>query len=230
MTKSRNILRPKHKWTASQDDLMRQFYPDLRAEDLANALGASVSAIYNRAGFLGLEKSDAFKRGPLSSRLRRGDQVGAKTQFKKGFTPWNKGVPNSTGMSLTRFQPGQKPKNTRTVGEYRVDKTGTLQRKISTAKGNNNLRWRSVHELLWIEANGGLPSHHIVVFKKGMKTNVLEEITIDRLECISIAENMRRNSRFNLSPEINQIISLRASLSRQLNARSKEDAEHPGPA
>lgn len=209
---------------------MRQFYPDLRAEDLANALGASVSAIYNRAGFLGLEKSEAFKQGPLSSRLRRGDHVGAPTQFKKGLTPWNKGVKKSTGMSSTRFQPGQKPKNTRAVGDYRVDKTGTLQRKISSVKGANHLRWRSVHELLWIEANGNLPPNHIVVFKKGMKTNVLEEITLDRLECISIADNMRRNSRFNLSPEINQIISLRASLSRALNARSKEDAEHPGSA
>jgi hypothetical protein len=72
-----------------------------------------------------------------------------------------------------------------------------------------------------VEVNGPLPPKHIVVFKPGMRTNVLEEITVDRVECISLAENLKRNTRHNLPPELNQVVQLRAVLTRQINKRIK---------
>lgn len=224
MTKSRNILRPKHKWTPAQDDIMRRFYPDVTAADMAKALGASVSAIYNRAAALGLEKSKAFKESPQACRLRRGDNVGSATRFQKGRATWNKGMKGlQIGGVETQFKPGQSPHNTCEIGSYRVDKDGTLQRKIGNSKGSNSKRWRGVHELVWIEANGPLPDKHIVVFKKGMRTNILEEITIDKVECISLAENMRRNTRHNLPKELSDLIAVRAALQRQINKRGNHE-------
>jgi hypothetical protein len=78
-----------------------------------------------------------------------------------------------------------------------------------------------VHELVWVRANGPVPPKHIVVFKPGMRSAVLEEITVDRVECISLAENMKRNTRHNLPPELNEVVQLRSVLTRQINKRMK---------
>src|SRR5699024_3495018 len=121
----------------------------------------------------------------------------------------------------TQFKKGVKPLNTLPVGSYRLDKDGTLQKKINNKSGNSSLRWRSVHELVWIEANGQVPPKHIVVFKPGMRTNTLEEITIDRMECISLAENMHRNSIHNYPKEIALAVQMRAALNRRINSVKK---------
>jgi hypothetical protein len=125
----------------------------------------------------------------------------------------------------TQFRAGQMPHNTQPIGSCRLDRDGTLQRKISNDKGSNSKRWRGVHELVWIEANGPVPPKHIVVFKPGMRTAELDEITLERVECISLAENMKRNTRHNLPPELNEVIQLRAVLTRQINKRAKHGQE-----
>jgi hypothetical protein len=222
VTKSRGIITPKHRWTDWQDQLMRDFYPHVTAKDMARTIGVSLSAIYNRAGALGLAKSEQFKTGPQSCRLRRGDGVGSETRFQKGQSPWNKGTKGvHKGGEQTQFKPGQLPHNTSEIGSYRLDKDGTLQRKISNDKGNNSKRWRGVHELVWVAENGPVPPKHIVIFRPGCRTSNLEEITIDKVECISLAENMRRNTRHNLPQELADLIALRAALNRKINARTE---------
>lgn len=221
MTKSKGILRPRAVWTEEQLDLLRTSYPNFKTEDVAFMVGHELQATYRKASSLGLKKSEAFYATGVGGRL---DGIrGNSTRFKKGQATWNKGLRGvNMGHSATRFAPGQAPHNTKPVGSYRTDKDGTLQRKVSNSKGNNSVRWRGVHELVWVEANGPVPPKHIVVFKPGMRTTVLEEITIDRVECISLAENMKRNTRHNLPPELNEVVQLRAVLTRQINKRSKQ--------
>ena len=67
-----------------------------------------------------------------------------------------------------------------------------------------------------------MPVGYLVVFKRGMFTNVLEEITLDRLELVSRAENMRRNSVHRYGPEIASLHQLRGAVNRQINQRLKE--------
>jgi hypothetical protein len=129
------------------------------------------------------------------------------------------------GGEQTQFKPGQSPHNTAPIGSYRLDPDGTLQQKISDAKGSNSKRWRGVHELVWVAANGPMPPKHIAVFKPGMRTNVLEEITIDRVECISLAENMKRNTVHNLPPQLVEVVRLRGVLTRHINQRKKHGKE-----
>ena len=146
----------------------------------------------------------------------------------KGHVPANKGVRRpgyAPGkMAESQFKAGQLPHNTAGIGAYRITKDGTLHRKIGNAKGSNSKRWRGVHELVWIEANGPVPAGHICVFKPGMKTDQLDEITADKVECISFAENMRRNTYHNRYPkEIGQLIQLRGAIQRKINRRMRED-------
>lgn len=221
MTKSRGINRPKVQWNPELDQLLSAQYPVKKAADIAADLGMQVSSVYHRATALGLKKSSEFFADPKLSGRTDGTR-GGTGRIQKGNVPWNKGKKGlNMGQSATRFAKGQQPHNTLPIGSHKLDKDGTLLRKVSDAHGNSSKRWRAVHELVWVEVNGPMPAKHICVFKPDMRTNVLEEITADKVECISFAENMKRNTRHNYSKEINEVIHLRAVLTRHINKRSK---------
>lgn len=207
-------------WTEHDLDRLRTLYPGSPTRDLAGLFDRSIRSVYEKANQLGLKKTREFLASGLAGRL---DGVrGGATRFKLGHKTWNAGMKGlDIGGKATRFQPGQMPHNTHDVGAYRINRDGTLQRKIGTAKGSNSKRWRGVHELVWIAAHGPLPPGHIVVFKPGMRTTELAAITLDKVECISWAENMRRNTRHNLPKELNEVIGLRAALVRKINHRTK---------
>ena len=227
MTRSRGINQAKAVWTEELLDDLRSFYPKYKTADVACLMGLRAPQVYAKAKQLGLAKSAAFLASPQSGRL---DGIrGGATRFQKGHTSWNKGTKGvHTGGEQTQFKPGQAPHNTLPIGSTKFDKSGVLMQKVSDAKGNNSRRWRAVHELVWIREKGPVPAKHIVVFRPGMRTNVLEEITVDRVECISLAENMKRNTRHNLPPELNEVVQLRSVLTRQINKRMKnhEQQEH----
>ena len=211
------------KWSEQEENALRAMYPDMRTDDIARILGRKLQPTYRKAAQLGLRKSDAYNASSLSGRIVKGfTPYGKRSRFPKGHVPWNTGTHFTAGgrSAETRFREGQSPHNTLPIGSHRVTKDGTLQRKISNAKGNNSKRWRGVHELVWIEVHGPVPAAHIVVFKSGMRTAQLEHITIDRVECISLAENMRRNSFHRYPQPIPKLIQLRGALQRQINLRA----------
>lgn len=214
---------PRRPWTTAELAVIRATYPHQPTRDIAKALRRPETQIYGKASALGLHKAAEYFASGQGGRL---DGLrGAGCRFKPGHTTWNKGLTglNFAGSQATQFKAGQQPHNTRPVGEYRIDKQGTLQRKISAASGSNSQRWRGVHELVWIEAHGPVPQQHLVVFRPGMRTTKLDEITLDRVECISRAENMRRNSYHNYPKELAQAIRLRGALVRAINQRLKNE-------
>lgn len=229
MTKSRGINRPKAFWTDDQVETLRLLYPKYKTEDVAFMLGHTLEATYRKANALGLHKTPEFIAAESARQLAKPDHPLRETRFQKGHTSWNKGTKGLAGVQeacrATQFRPGQPPANTLPIGSTKLDKSSVLLQKIGDAPGNGCKRWRAVHELVWVAANGPVPAKHIVVFKPGMRTNVLEEITIDRVECISLAENMRRNTRHNLPRELNEIVQLKAVLTRQINKRMKHGQE-----
>ena len=219
---TRRIAKP---WQPAEIDALRARFPNEKTRDVAQAMGRTYSSVCGMAAKLGLRKSVEFLADPALSGRTDGNR-GVSGRIQKGAKPWNKGMKGlQIGGKATQFPKGHPPHNTAPIGSYRIDKDGTLQRKISNAKGSNSKRWRGVHELVWVEANGPVPPRHIVIFKPGMKTAELSEITVDKVECISWAENMRRNARHNLPKEINEVIQLRAVLSRHINKRSKANEQ-----
>ena len=58
-----------------------------------------------------------------------------------------------------------------------------------------------------------------------MRTNVLEEITVDRLECISMAENAQRNHPRSRNPELARLVQLKGAITRQVNRIAKESQQ-----
>lgn len=204
------------RWGEDEIGLLREFYPDVPTAVLATELRRTASAVYVMAQVLGLKKSDVYLRSEASGRTN-GSQGGA-TRYQKGHATWNKGMKGlQIGGKATQFKRGNKPQTWVPVGSIRITRDGTLQRKINDLPGPNHVRWRGVHELVWIEANGPVPAGHIVVFKPGTRTTKPEEITLDRVECISLAENMRRNTLHRYPKEIVRAVQMRGALNRRIN-------------
>ena len=223
----------KRPWSPMEDALMRDLYPDCTCADLAALLDRKPGSIYGAATRLGLSKSDTFKASDLSGRIQRGklDPRMTASRFAKGMTPWNKGMEYLPGgrCAETQFRKGNRPHTWQPVGSYRITADGYLERKMNNLPGANHVRWHGVHRTLWVAAHGPIPEGHIVVFKPGTRTNVLEHITLDKLECISRAENARRNHPGARNPELYALYQLKGAITRQVNKINRNHAESQTP-
>lgn len=216
-------------WSADQEQLLTQLYPDTPMPELIKRLGFTASAIYQKARNLGLRRSPEYLASEHACRLRTGDNVGAEYRFKAGQQPWNAGMHGwqAGGRSAeTRFKSGtingSAAERLKPAGFERVTDDGILQRKIR-ADGPPHRRWQSVHEIIWEEHNGPRPAGHLVVFKDGNRRN----FSPDNLELISRAENCRRNSIHRYPPELKQAIRRLKKLKRTIEEKSNEEPDRP---
>lgn len=222
-------------WWPEHDEILRRAYAHNATDRLAEVLGRSARAVYQRAKLLGLGKSAEYLASPASGRLRIGDGRGAGTRFTKGQVPLNKGRPQAEWMPVesrrrcqrTQFKKGcmagAVQHNYVPVGTERV-RGGLLCRKVTDDPSiYPAARWQPVSRLVWEAAHGPIPPGHAVVFKAGRATVELEAITADAVELVSRAELMRRNSyHTNYPPEVRQLIQLRGALNRKIKNRSKQ--------
>lgn len=213
----------KRRWSLVEVDLLRSMYPECHTDDVAAWMGRTVKQVYMAAHTHHVRKSAEYLASDCAARIQRGkrDPRMAVGQFKPGLVPWNRGLHGVNGYSEARFKPGNKPQTWLPVGTERITKDGIVQRKVSDT-GHKAADWVGVHELVWSEANGTVPAGRIVVFKPGTRTTDVAAITLGKLECITRAENMRRNSvHTNYPPEVARLHQLRGALNRQINKRTR---------
>jgi hypothetical protein len=224
----------RHHWTPATTRILCDLYPDVPAADVAALLGCGLSTVYNKAFELRLKKSESFKASDMSARIQRGQHSAAMiaTRFKPGSVPHNKGKPGITGhhpnTRRTQFKPGRAPEanpNYVPIGSLRFSKDGYLERKVNDTHPVPARRWVGVHRLVWEAAHGTIPARSIVVFKPGQRTANERDITADRLECITRAENARRNHPRTKHPELGRLIQLKGAITRQVNRIAKEAKE-----
>lgn len=224
----------RRRWTQRERSILRMRYPNEQTADIARDLGRPTSQVYNAAHYMGLKKTAEFYRSDKSGRIQRGrtDPRMKATQFKTNHRTWNKGKKGwqAGGRAQeTQFKKGRPPsaaRNYRPIGSLRISEDGYLERKTTDRRDiYPSRRWCAVHRLVWQAENGPIPDGHIVVFRQGQLINVESEITVDRLECISRVELMRRNTYHNYPKEVALAIQLRGALTRQINKRAKQHAE-----
>jgi hypothetical protein len=231
--RNRGVMR--RRWTEIEDRVMREFYPQLRAQDLAEVLKRPVGSIYQRADKLGLSKSAEFLASDKSGRVARGKLHPnmVASQFKPGQQTWNKGLKGSTGLHdncrATQFKkgrPASEARNYRPIGSVRINADGYLERKITDDPAVVPARrWVAVSRLVWEAAHGPIPAGRLVRFKPGLATVKEDEITINRLECITRGEHANRNHPRNRSPELARLVQLKGAITRQVNRIAREAQE-----
>ncbi|MEJ1487194.1 MAG: HNH endonuclease signature motif containing protein [Candidatus Sedimenticola sp. (ex Thyasira tokunagai)] len=206
-------------WTAEEEAELKRDYPETPTKELAKQLSCTEQAVYSKASSLGLHKSEAYFTNQNAGRMKKGDERGAGSRFRKGNRPHNAGKKGwqAGGRSTdTQFKKGKKPHTWKPIGSERVTTEGYMQRKM-TDTGYPPKDWVAIHTLLWEEHNGPIPKGHVVVFKNGNKLDV----RIDNLELISRTELMRRNTVHNLPKELVQVVQLKGAVTRQINKRMK---------
>lgn len=217
----------KKPWPPEDIAWLEREYANSHTPTLAAQMGRSVTSVYQMADRCGIKKSPEYLASPLAGRTD--GKRGGSTRFQRGHETWNKGIKGVCGTHencrRSQFAKGHKPVTTLPVGSYRLNSEGHLQQKTGTTSGPSSRRWRSVAELVWCKANGPLPTGHIVIFRPGMFTNQLEEITLDRVECISRAENARRNHPRAKNPELGRLVQLKGAITRQVNRIAREARE-----
>lgn len=221
------------RWTPAQDQILRKRYAIDSADAIARDLGCTRTRVYQRAHRLGLEKPDTWASECTRKRWADGRHENSRRQhFPKGHVPANKGLRRpgySPGrMADTQFKKGQMhgaaQHNYVPIGTEKIDpKRNVLMRKVTDDPTIFPVkRWRPVHVLAWEREHGAVPAGHIVIFRRGLKTFKAEEITADRLELVTLAENMRRNTIHNYPPSIKDAMRLVGRINRQVRKLERE--------
>lgn len=212
-------------WSPEELQFLFKHYASMSASAIAEHLNMSDRQVYQKARFLGYSKSEQYMKTnkPGAHALL---SAGERFRFQKGIVPWNKGTKGLAGQhencKKTQFKKGARPVNEMPIGSCRINGDAFLELKFSDEPGPYWKRWVPVHRKVWIEAHGPIPKTHKVAFKPGMKTTVLEEITLDRLELVTHAELMARNTLHQYPPDLVETIRARAQLTRAINKREKE--------
>lgn len=173
---TRNGWTTRAQFSGHDDQVLRERYPHISTARLARELKRSTSAVYQRAYKLGLQKSEAYLASPDACRLRRGDNVGVASRFKKGQTPANKGVKRpgwAPGrMRDTQFTKGQKGWNWKPVGSVRtID--GYQYTKVSDVRRvPYTVNWKATHILQWEALHGPVPEGHALKSVDGNRLNI----------------------------------------------------------
>lgn len=148
-------------YSAREDALLRELYPDVGTAEVARRVGRPIYSVYRRAHRLGLRKSEDYLASPAACRLRRGDNVGAAHRFRKGQAPANKGkpMPFHPNSAATRFKKGQSPANTKWEGHERLSKEGYVEISVRETNPHTGYERRYVpkHKWLWQQAHGPIP-------------------------------------------------------------------------
>jgi hypothetical protein len=235
MTRSRHILAPRVRWTKAEREQLRREYPHRITALIAHDLRRKLGSVYQQAAKLRLKKSAAFYLLPASGRLLKSDTRGTPTRFKPGQIPPNKGVRRPGWgpgrMKETQFKKGRRATqahNYLPLGALRITKDGLLERKVTdNPKLVPARRWEFVHRQVWVRHRGKIPRGHVIRFKSGRRTAILKDITIGRLECVSFADNCRRNSLWTVYPKpLARLIQLRGALNRRIREEESRAQNH----
>ena len=113
------------------------------------------------------------------------------TQFKKGHTPWNKGLKGWQKIKpKSLFKKGHLPQTTLQIGTERTDKDGFVRVKVNNDRGDKNKsnRWKLKHHVIYQQHHPDITigKDDRIIFLDGNNRN----FDINNLELISRREQL----------------------------------------
>lgn len=194
------------KWTTEETKKLSKLYPSKSNRELAEIFGVSIYQIKSKAQRMGLLKShDHMERSTLG-------------QFTRGMTPWNKGLSYMPENDATRFQKGNKPHTWRPIGTItnRSGRTNEWNIKVANT-GIRSTDWRPLGEYVWMQAGFEPPTpSEVIRFKDGYKAKSPSCYKIERLEKVTRAENMNRNTIHRYPEELKSTMRMLGQLKKEI--------------
>jgi len=180
-------------FTEEQELQIKTEYLDKPVKRLARELGTGNGRIMRF-----LKKNDLEIPKELIEQRKK------DSQLKKGRVPYTKGLKQCEFMTAeaiertkkTRFKKGNIPHNTKKDGAIaiRKDKNGYSYKRIRISLNN----WKTLHRVIWEEANGPIPDDHIIIFIDQNSMNV----QLSNLCIRSKVEHVLRNSPIDFPEEV----------------------------
>lgn len=199
-------------WTDAMINELISRYQNETANSIAKHLGKTKDSVEGKAKNLGLYK------GRKSWNTEQSNELARRYPHET-----NEAIALSTGRTANAVRGRAIRMKLRKTKEFiynsrsgmsigtEVIEGGYLFIKITNFGGKSD--WRQKHLLIWEEKNGPVPPDHIVLFIDGNKSN----IEINNLECISRADNLKRNSANRFPMDLLKVIHLKSELTRKIN-------------
>lgn len=148
-------VRKQHSWTGAEVAYLRKLAPNNTVRELNKKFNKKFNLQLNDRQISGKRYFEGIRVGKFER----------PTSFKKGHSPWNKGISVNTGGEAGWFKKGDKSPQWLPVGTERTDQDYVI------VKIKEPDVWKRKQYLLWEETHGKVPDNHLVIFADGDKRN-----------------------------------------------------------
>ena len=164
--------RKQHKWTDEEKEYLASIVKGSTYKEITEKMNDKFEYDFSEEQIKG-----AMARYKLAT--------GTGGYFKKGSTPWNKGLKGYMGANKTSFKKGTIPPNQVPIGTESITKGGYIKVKV----GEPN-KWKLKQRYIYEQHYGEIPNNYNVIFTDGNKMN----FDIDNLIAVSKSEMLILNN------------------------------------
>ena len=163
--------KPQHKWTDEEKEYLASIVKGSAYKEITEKMNDKFEYDFSEEQIKGM-----MYRNKLTT--------GTGGYFKKGSTPWNKGLKGYMGANKTSFKKGTIPPNQVPIGTESITKGGYIKVKV----GEPN-KWKLKQRYIYEQHYGEIPKDYNVIFAD----RNIQNFDINNLVLVSKAEMLILN-------------------------------------
>ena len=164
--------KPQHKWTDEEKEYLASIVKGSTYKEITKQMNDKFEYNFSEEQIKGM-----MYRNKLTT--------GTGGYFKKGSTPWNKGLKGYMGANKTSFKKGTIPPNQVPIGTESITKGGYIKVKV----GEPN-KWKLKQRYIYEQHYGEIPKDYNVIFAD----RNIQNFDINNLVLVSKAEMLILNN------------------------------------
>lgn len=164
--------KPQHKWTNEEKEYLASIVKGSTYKEITKQMNDKFEYDFSEEQIKGM-----MYRNKLTT--------GTGGYFKKGSTPWNKGLKGYMGANKTSFKKGTIPPNQVPIGTESITKGGYIKVKV----GEPN-KWKLKQRYIYEQHYGEIPKDYNVIFAD----RNIQNFDINNLILVSKAEMLILNN------------------------------------
>ena len=192
--------RKQHKWTNEEKEYLASIVKGSTYKEITKKMNDKFEYNFSEEQVKGM-----MYRNKLTT--------GTGGYFKKGSTPWNKGLKGYMGANKTSFKKGTIPPNQVPIGTESITKGGYIKVKV----GEPN-KWKLKQRYIYEQHYGEIPNNYNIIFADGNKMN----FDIDNLIAVSKSEMLILNNN-NLRFEDKELTKVGVNIAKVIDKAKKRN-------